>query len=253
MENKWPRHEELGSVLLHFPAKVLDENTIIYSSDTSSTWYYQSRWLLGDHKQRSSFAWPLIVLAEIFLNCDFNSASKWLINVSLIATIGPNNGWSSTWNLSFCKVAMSRRFCFCSAIKQWGTHVAEIILFFKSLVKIRNTDVAGTPVYLESSSYIARRSSSRASATSFTLPSSVDVLGLPGLGSLSMFKQSPRKRLAHQETVLRSTVNSSQTSFKTPWISVGILPHKVSILIYDLWSEIVPVPDTPAGSISSSC
>ena len=41
------------------------------------------------------------------------------------------------------------------------------------------------PVTLESFSHVVRRSSSRASATSFTLLSSVDVLGIPGLGSLS--------------------------------------------------------------------
>ena len=41
-------------------------------------------------------------------------------------------------------------------------------------------------VALESSSHFARRPSSRASATSFTLLSSVHVLGLPVLGSLFM-------------------------------------------------------------------
>ena len=54
------------------------------------------------------------------------------------------------------------------------------------------------PVALESSSHAARRSSSRASATSFTLLSSVDVLDLPGLGSLSMLTEQPRKRLAQR-------------------------------------------------------
>ena len=78
------------------------------------------------------------------------------------------------------------------------------------------------PVALESSLYVARRSSSRVSATSFILLSSVDVLGLPGLGSLSMLTQLPRKQLAQRETVLRSTVNSPQTSLKAPWISVGL-------------------------------
>ena len=37
--------------------------------------------------------------------------------------------------------------------------------------------------YAPGSSYVARRSSSRVSATSFALLSSVDVLNLPGLGS----------------------------------------------------------------------
>ena len=38
----------------------------------------------------------------------------------------------------------------------------------------------------QSSSHVARRSSSRASATSFTLVSSVHILGLTDLGSLSL-------------------------------------------------------------------
>ena len=42
-------------------------------------------------------------------------------------------------------------------------------------------------------------------------------------------------------------------SLKALWISVGYLSRKVSIIMYDVWSEIATVPDTPAGSISSSC
>ena len=41
-------------------------------------------------------------------------------------------------------------------------------------------------VALKMYSHVARRSSSRASATSYTLLSYFDVLGLPGHGSLSM-------------------------------------------------------------------
>ena len=80
------------------------------------------------------------------------------------------------------------------------------------------------PVALVSSSHVAWRSSSRASATSFTLLSSVDVLGLPGLGSLAVLTQPPRKQLAKLETVFRCSVNSPQTSLKAPWISVGFPP-----------------------------
>ena len=83
-------------------------------------------------------------------------------------------------------------------------------------------------------SHVVRRSSSRASATSFTLLSSVYVLGLPCLGSLFMLTQPPWKRLAQRETALRPTVNTPQTSFKAPWIPLG--------LTCDLWSEIVTVP-----------
>ena len=49
------------------------------------------------------------------------------------------------------------------------------------------------PATLESSSHAARRSSSRVSSISFTILSSVDVLDLPGLVSLSMLTQPPRK------------------------------------------------------------
>ena len=79
------------------------------------------------------------------LDCNFNSGSKSPIHISSITTIRRKNAWSSTSNLSFSKVAMSRRFWFCSALKQWGTHRAEIFLFFKSLAKIRNTDAAQLP------------------------------------------------------------------------------------------------------------
>ena len=44
---------------------------------------------------------------------------------------------------------------------------------------------------LESSSHVARRSSLRESATNFTLLPSVNVLGLPGLRSLSILTQPP--------------------------------------------------------------
>ena len=70
--------------------------------------------------------------------------------------------------------------------------------FFKSLVKIRNTDVAGTPVALESSSHVAQQSSSRASATDFTLQTPVDILGLPGL--VIVFPHTTNmKRLDHEK------------------------------------------------------
>ena len=124
-----------------------------------------------------------------------------------MATIRSKNSWSSASDLPFSKVAMFRRFCFCSAVRQWGTHRADIFLFFKSFIKIRNTDVAGIPLALESSSHVAWRSSSRTSVTSFTLLTSVDILGLPGLGSLSMLTQPPWKRLSKRETVLWSAVN----------------------------------------------
>jgi hypothetical protein len=148
---------------------------------------------------------------------------------------------------------MSRHFCLCSALKQWETHQAQIFLFCKSLVKIRNTDVGGILVACDISSHVTWRSASRKSATSFTLRSSVDVFGLPGLGSSFMLTCLSWKRVAQQETVPRSTVCSPQTSRKALWISVGRLPHEVSILMYYLGSSTVTVPEALADAISSSC
>jgi len=147
--------------------------------------------------------------------------------------------------------AISRRFCFCSAVNKWGTHRAQIFLFCKSFVKIQNIDVGEIPVPCDISSHVAQRSSARKSATSFTLHSSVDVFGLPGLGSSFMVTRPSLKRVAQRETVLWSTVCSPQTSRKALWISVGVLPRKVSILMYDLWSSPVTVPEAPADAMSN--
>jgi len=57
------------------------------------------------------------------------------------------------------------------------------VFFCKSFVKIRNTDVGKIPVACDISSHVALRFYVRKSATSFTLYLSVDVFGLPGLGS----------------------------------------------------------------------
>jgi len=88
-----------------------------------------------------------------------------------------------TFNLNLCfnDVAISRRFCFCSAVKQRGIHRAQIFLISKPFVKIRNTD-GENQVACDTciSSHVARRSCGSKSATSFTLRSSVDVFGLPG-------------------------------------------------------------------------
>ena len=107
-----------------------------------------------------------------------------------------------------------------------------MFLFFKSTFKVWSTDVAGTPVALESSSHVARRSSSKSSATRlFYL---LIFFGLPGHGSLSMLTQPVQKRLAQRETLLQSSVDSPQTLLNVPWISVGLLPRKVLILINEL-------------------
>jgi hypothetical protein len=53
-------------------------------------------------------------------------------------------------------------------------------------------------------------------------------------------------------TILRSTVCSPQTSRKALWISVGFLLHQVSVLMYDLWSSTVTVPEAPADAMSNA-
>ena len=85
-----------------------------------------------------------------------------------------------------------------AATSNWGR---SLCIFLRSFA----------PVALESSSHATLWSSSRASATSFTLLSS-------GLRSFSMPNQPSRKLLTQRETVLRSTVNWPQTSLKEPCI-----------------------------------
>jgi len=51
-------------------------------------------------------------------DCDFNSGLKSLTHVSSIATVRYRNARTSALNLCFSNAAISRRFCFCSAVKQ---------------------------------------------------------------------------------------------------------------------------------------
>ena len=199
MENEWPSHEQLRLVLVHFPAKFLHESTIIHSSDTSSTWdsvcYDDSLVIISrDHLL------GLRLSSSIFFKrgtCSFSLVGLWFrlpLKVPNPRLINSDNSSQECliFNVeSFIQqVAMSRRFCFYSGSEETIAHY--FFLFFKSLIKIRKTDVAGTPVALESSSHVARRSSSKASGRCFTLLLSVDVLMLHGLGSLSVLIQPPR-------------------------------------------------------------
>lgn len=81
--------------------------------------------------------------------------------------------------------------------------------------------------------FLACRMTILKASASFTFCSSVDIFGFSGLVSSS-----------------NTFVNSSQTSLKALCVSVGCLPHKVSILMYDL--STITVPKTFACSISSS-
>jgi hypothetical protein len=154
-------------------------------------------------------------------DCHFNSCSKFLTHVS-IATIRHRNAWFSTLNLCFSNVAISRHFCFFSAAKQWGTHRAQVFFFSANPLSKYGIVSGEIPVPCDISSQVAQRSSARKSATSFTLRSSVDVFGLPGLGSSFMVTSLSRKRVVQRETVLRSTGCAPQTSRKAMWISAGV-------------------------------
>ena len=219
-----------------------DDSSVIKSKDHHFLDFDCTRWNFLGRRE--------VGLLQLF-DCDFNSASQSVTHVSSIVTIRYRNAWPSTLNLRSSNVATSRHFCSCSAVKQWGTHQAQFFFFCKLFVKIRN-NVDEIPAVCDISSHIAQWSCARKSATSFTLCSSVDVFGLPGLGSSFMVTHPSRKWAAQRETVLQSTVCSPQTSRKAVWISVGFMPHKVSILMYDLWSSTVTVPEALADAMSNT-
>ena len=70
------------------------------------------------------------------------------------------------------------------------------------------------------------------------------------IGHLSMLTQPPRKTITTTKRLYYGPLWTHKKFHSKPR---GFLPHKVLILMYDLWSEIVTVPDTPTGFISSSC
>jgi len=53
--------------------------------------------------------------------------------------------------------------------------------------------------------------------------------------------------------VLRSTVSTPHTSISELWISVGVFPRNVSILMYARCSSLVTVPETRTATISTLC
>jgi hypothetical protein len=101
--------------------------------------------------------------------------------------------------------------------------------------------------------HVILRSSSRIWSTRSTLWSSVDVRGRPDFGSFSMLNLPTRKRCAQREIVLQSTISLPLTSISELWISVGVCPHNVSILMYARGSSLVTVPETRTASISTLC
>ena len=118
----WPSHEQLMSVLVHFPAKLLRESEIIHPSDNSSTRdsichvvslviMQRSLFPLDLRLSSSKCCWPRGTCGSLLVGLWFQLRLG-LIHVSSIATIWRKNAWSSTSNLSFGKVTVSRCFCF---------------------------------------------------------------------------------------------------------------------------------------------
>ena len=89
--------------------------------------------------------------------------------------------------------------------------------------------------------------------TRSTLWPSVNLRGRPDFGSCSMLNLPSWKRWAQREIVLRSTVSTPHTSISELWISVGVFPRNVSILMYARWSSLVTVPETRTAAISMLC
>ena len=84
VENEWPSHDQLRSVLVHFPAKFLHGSTIIHSIDTSSTWDSicndESIWSQAKIIICLTIGWALWTVIS-------TPAQNSLVHVSSIATI----------------------------------------------------------------------------------------------------------------------------------------------------------------------
>jgi hypothetical protein len=189
-----PPPNKSSQVCMHFSAKFLHPVTIVRCCQTCSTWNsichddssviisknhdLLDRWLHSSKLFGSQESWtsPLVWLRFQLRFTVFNPRF-------LNSVISIQECFTFNLNLCFSNVAISRRFCFCSAVKQRGTHRAQIVLICKSFVKIRNTDVGKNQVACDTciSSHVVRWFCGSKSATSFTLRSSVDVFCLPDL------------------------------------------------------------------------
>jgi hypothetical protein len=162
-----PSPSKSGRVFVHFFAQFLQPVTLI------RCWHFCSTWTSTCHDDSSVIISKDHQLLELWIRlskfvrsrgvgllhsrgCDFISGSMSLTHVSSIATFRYRNAWLSTLNLYFSNIAISGRFCFCSAVKQWGTYLAQIFLSCKLFVKIRNTDVGEIPVACGISSHVTR-------------------------------------------------------------------------------------------------
>jgi hypothetical protein len=153
VQNEWPIPEQVRSDFVHFSAQFLQPVAIIRCCHTCFTWnsichdnsfviiskdhHLLELWLRSSKFFVSRGVWtsPLVWLR-------FQLGSK----VSNPRFVNSNNSMPSALNLCFSNVAIPKGFCFCSAVKQWGTHLAKMFLFCKPFDKIRNTDHDKIPV-----------------------------------------------------------------------------------------------------------
>jgi len=109
--------------------------------------------------------WPQAKIIFLTFDCDrrnfLGRGEVGLFHASSIATIRHKNAWLSKLNLCFSSFPITRLFCFCSAVRQWGTQRAQIFIFCKSFVKIRITEFGEIPLTCDISSYVARRFSAK--------------------------------------------------------------------------------------------
>ena len=179
------------------------------------------------------------------LDWDFNSGSKFLIQVSSIATTFCKNSFPSRNLSNNCAISKPRHFC--SSLRSCGTHLVAIRRLCKCSVTMRYADVGDIPAECAVSSHVILRSSSRIWSTRSTLWSSVDVRGR------SVCSTFPHESAVPSVNLCFCQQFQHHTSISELWISVGVFPRNVLILMYARWSSLVTVTGTWAASISTLC
>jgi len=97
------------------------------------------------------------------------------------------------------------------------------------------------------SSHVILRSSSRIWSTPSTLWSSVDVRGHSLCSTFPHESVEPSVKLCFGQQFPHHTLPSAN------WISVGVFPRNVSILMYARWLSLVTVPEIRTAAISTPC
>ena len=179
-----------------------------------------------------------------------------LIITMIVNCVNDPNGLNMypSFCICFSKVAMFRHFCFCSGASSEGPNAQKFFSFLNNFSEYGILMLMESP-WLQKAPHMSHDDVLQ----EYLLQVShfVHLLMISALlildHSLIVSAYTPWKWLAQRETELRSTVNSPQTSHKTLWTSVEVFPCIVLILMCDLQSSTVTVPETCAGSISSCC